>query len=45
MVDVNIIVADMERLLRPLIGENIELQTQLAPDLGRTRADADRSSK
>jgi PAS domain S-box-containing protein len=40
VVDLNIIVEDMERLLRPLIGENIELQTQLAPDLGRTRADA-----
>ena len=40
MVDLNIIIEDMERLLRPLIGENIELQTQLAPDLGRTRADA-----
>src|SRR5579863_6131795 len=40
VVDLNIIVEDMERLLRPLIGENIELQTQLRPDLGRTRADA-----
>jgi two-component system, cell cycle sensor histidine kinase and response regulator CckA len=40
VVDVNIIVADMKRLLCPLIGENIELQTTLAPDLGRTRADA-----
>jgi two-component system cell cycle sensor histidine kinase/response regulator CckA len=40
VVDLNIIVEDMERLLRPLIGENIELHTQLAPDLGRTRADA-----
>jgi PAS domain S-box-containing protein len=40
VVDLNVIVADMERLLRPLIGENIELHTQLAPDLGRTRADA-----
>jgi PAS domain S-box-containing protein len=40
VVDLNIIVEDMERLLRPLIGENIELQTQLASDLGRTRADA-----
>src|SRR5262249_46997948 len=29
-----------ERLLHPLIGENIELQTRLAPDLARTRADA-----
>ena len=40
MVDLNIIIEDMERLLRPLIGENIELQTHLTPDLGRTRADA-----
>jgi two-component system cell cycle sensor histidine kinase/response regulator CckA len=40
VVDVNAIVADMERLLRPLIGENIELVTRLAADLGRTRADA-----
>ncbi|HVO81832.1 MAG TPA: PAS domain S-box protein [Terriglobales bacterium] len=40
VVDVNAIVADIERLLRPLIGESIELITRLAPDLGRTRADA-----
>jgi PAS domain S-box-containing protein len=40
VVDVNIVVRDMERLLRPLIGENIELSTRLAPELGRTRADA-----
>ena len=40
VVDVNLIVGDMERLLRPLIGENIELHTRLAKDLGRTRADA-----
>jgi CheY-like chemotaxis protein len=40
VVDVNSIVSDMERLLRPLIGENIELITALAEDLGRTRADA-----
>jgi len=40
VVDLNIIVEDIERLLRPLIGENIELHTQLASDLGRTRADA-----
>jgi CheY-like chemotaxis protein len=40
VVDINAIVADMERLLRPLIGENIELATRLAPDLGRTRADS-----
>ena len=40
VVDVNSIVVDMERLLRPLIGENIELITKLSSDLGRTRADA-----
>jgi two-component system, cell cycle sensor histidine kinase and response regulator CckA len=40
VIDVNAIVADMERLLRPLIGEDIELTTQLAPSLGCTRADA-----
>src|SRR5271165_6199235 len=40
VVDLNIIVEDMERLLRPLIGENISLHTQLAPDIGRCRADA-----
>jgi two-component system cell cycle sensor histidine kinase/response regulator CckA len=40
VVDLNIIIENIERLLRPLIGENIELQTRLAPDLGRTRADA-----
>ena len=40
VVDVNAIVQDMERLLRPLIGENIELVTILTPDAAHTRADA-----
>jgi two-component system cell cycle sensor histidine kinase/response regulator CckA len=40
VVDLNVIMADMERLLRPLIGERIELVTVPAADLGRTRADA-----
>jgi two-component system, cell cycle sensor histidine kinase and response regulator CckA len=40
VVDVNTIVADMERLLSPLIGENIQLTTRLGAGLGRTRADA-----
>jgi two-component system, cell cycle sensor histidine kinase and response regulator CckA len=39
VVDVNAIVADMERLLRPLIGENVTLVAKLAPDAGFTRAD------
>ena len=40
VVDVNTIVSDMERLLRPLIGEHIQLSTRLSAGLGRTRADA-----
>ena len=40
VVDVNTVIGDMERLLRPLIGENIELNTHLSPDAGHTRADA-----
>jgi two-component system cell cycle sensor histidine kinase/response regulator CckA len=40
VVDVNAIVQDMERLLRPLIGENIELVTILSPEAAHTRADA-----
>jgi len=40
VIDVNAIVQDMERLLRPLIGEDIELTTSLSPSVGCTRADA-----
>jgi two-component system, cell cycle sensor histidine kinase and response regulator CckA len=40
VVDVNVIVQDMERLLRPLIAENVEFTTSLAPDAAHTRADA-----
>ncbi len=40
VVDVNAIVQDMERLVRPLIGENVELVTSLARDAVHTRADA-----
>ena len=40
VVDVNAIVSDMERLLRPLIGESVEFTTSLAPDAAHTRADA-----
>src|ERR1700722_11166661 len=39
VVDVNAIVSDMERLMRPLIGENVELVARLAPEAGFTRAD------
>ena len=37
--DLNVVVADMDRMLRRLIGEHIELATVLAPELGRVRAD------
>jgi CheY-like chemotaxis protein len=40
IVDLNTIISDMERLLTPLIGETIQLATELSPALGRTRADA-----
>src|SRR5580698_1681437 len=40
VVDVNAIVSDMERLMRPLIGENVELVARLAPTAPHTRADA-----
>jgi two-component system, cell cycle sensor histidine kinase and response regulator CckA len=40
VVDVNNVIGEMERLLRPLIGENIELVTHLSPEAGNTRADA-----
>jgi len=40
VVDLNAVITDMERLLRPLIGENVELVTHLASETGRTRADA-----
>ncbi len=40
VIDVNSIIADMERLLTPLIGEHIELTTSLSPDVSCTRADA-----
>jgi two-component system cell cycle sensor histidine kinase/response regulator CckA len=40
VVDVNAIVADMERLLRPLIGEDVEFITRLTPEAVHTRADA-----
>jgi PAS domain S-box-containing protein len=40
IVDVNAIVDDMDRLLRPLIGENVSLHVHLASDLGHVRADS-----
>ena len=39
VLDLNQVVTDMEKMLRRLIGENIELVTSLADDLGYVRAD------
>ncbi|HEV8610991.1 MAG TPA: ATP-binding protein [Thermoanaerobaculia bacterium] len=39
ILDVNEIVPSAEKMLRRLIGEDIHLVTNLAPDLGRVRAD------
>jgi two-component system cell cycle sensor histidine kinase/response regulator CckA len=40
LVDLNAIVNGLDRLLKPLVGESIELNYRLASDLGHTRADA-----
>ena len=39
VLSLNTIVADMERLLRRLIGESIDLRVHLSPDLGALKAD------
>ncbi len=39
VLDLNALVADMERLLRRLIGADVELVAHLAPDLGQVHAD------
>jgi len=39
VIDLNAVVADMDTLLRRLIGEDVDLVTTLAPGLGSARAD------
>jgi two-component system cell cycle sensor histidine kinase/response regulator CckA len=40
ILDVNVLVANMDRMLRRVIGEHIELETVLTPGLGPVKADA-----
>jgi two-component system, cell cycle sensor histidine kinase and response regulator CckA len=40
VIDLNTVVASVDRMLRRVIGEDIELRTVLSPSLGHTRADA-----
>jgi CheY-like chemotaxis protein len=39
VLELNAVVADMDMMLRRLIGEHIDLVTHLAPDLGRVKVD------
>jgi PAS domain S-box-containing protein len=39
VLDLNVVVGNMEQMLRRLIGEDVELVTTLAPGLGRVKAD------
>ncbi|MGA8013314.1 MAG: PAS domain S-box protein [Candidatus Acidiferrales bacterium] len=39
VLDLNGVVSDMEKMLRRLIGEDVELSTVLSPELGRLKAD------
>jgi len=39
VINLNDVILDMDKMLRRLIGENIDLETVLAPDLGRVEAD------
>ena len=40
VLNLNDVVADVQKMLKRLLGEDVELHAQLAPDLGNVRADA-----
>jgi len=40
VLDLNTILAEMKRMMRPLIGEDVELVIELCPELGRVKADS-----
>ena len=39
VLDLNLVVREMSSMLKGLLGENIDLETSLSPDLGRVKAD------
>ncbi len=43
--DLNVLVAGMKQMLQRLVGEDVEVITDLAPSLGLVRADADQMSQ
>jgi signal transduction histidine kinase/CheY-like chemotaxis protein len=40
ILDLNSLIGDMQRMLRPIIGEHLELHTNLSPNLGKVMADS-----
>jgi PAS domain S-box-containing protein len=39
VIDLNMVVSDMDRILRRLLGEDVDLITQLDPEVGKVKAD------